>query len=261
MPRRPEPGSRGRPPRAPSRLGRRGASPPRPQPCPPVPGAEAAVACLSPPPDWGRPPGHPRVSLLVHAGWDPDSHGTAGAPCAVSLARPHRPVLQVERVGAGGGPAPGPLTAPRCPRPPCPSRHPDVLGPGGPSRPPTASSFLAWAARGQAVCDCEAFNPLGNGRRSFNYLRRQRKRRSPQTLCTVGRRPGRGPALRGQAGSGAACGRPASRVTSSKAQGRRAAGPQGARCVRSFLTSPLRSPEARERAAVLPWAQRPGRAG
>lgn len=163
--------------------------------------------------------------------------------------------------GCGWWPGPRVPHRTRCPRPPCPSLHPDVPGPGGPSRPPAASSFHAWAARGQAACDREAFNPLGNGRRSFNYLRRQRKRRSPQTLCTVGRRPGRGPALRGQAGSRAACGRPASRVTSSKAQGRRAAGPQGARCVRSFLTSPLRSPEARERAAVLPWAQRPGRAG
>lgn len=93
---------------------------------------------------------------------------------------------------------------------------------------PAASTFHERAAPGQAACDREAFNPLSNGRRCFNYLRLQRKHWSHQTLCWLGSQPGPGPALWGQATAlcllrrwpalGAACGCSASQVASSKAQ-------------------------------------------
>lgn len=117
-PRRPEPGSRGRPPRAPSRLGRRGASP--------APGLSHAR--LSQAPRLRSP-----ASLPHRTGGGP--RGTPGCHCWCMLGGIQTPTAQREPR------APCPRRGRTAPcsrssewvrvvaRPPCPSPHSDVPGP------------------------------------------------------------------------------------------------------------------------------------
>lgn len=118
MPRRPEPGSQGRPPRAPSRLGRRGASP--------APGLSHAR--LSQAPRLRSP-----ASLPHRTGGGP--RGTPGCHCWCMLGGIQTPTAQREPR------APCPWRGRTAPcsrssewvrvvaRPPAPSPHPDVPGP------------------------------------------------------------------------------------------------------------------------------------